>query len=93
MTERYPGLEEPVVSPRDAVEREYCWTLEDYLRRRTNIAQWVPRHGLGGSGEHWKQLAELAELFPGADGMRGADAAAAYQETVEREFDRVLAAV
>jgi glycerol-3-phosphate dehydrogenase len=93
MTERYPGLEEPVVSPRDAVEREYCWTLEDYLRRRTNIAQWVPRHGLGRSGEHWKQLAELAELFPGADGMRGADAAAAYQETVEREFDRVLAAV
>jgi glycerol-3-phosphate dehydrogenase len=92
-TDRFPGLEDPILSPRVAVEREYCWTLEDYLRRRTNLAQWVPRHGLGSRGEHAKRLIELAETFPGADGMRGADAAAAYQATVEREFDRVLAAV
>lgn len=93
LTDRFPGLEDPVLSPRDAMEREHCWTLEDYLRRRTNIAQWVPRHGLGSKGEHAKRLTELAETFPGADGMRGADAAASYQATVEREFDSVLAAV
>lgn len=92
-TERFPGLEDPILSPRDAMEREYCWTLEDYLRRRTNLAQWVPRHGLGATGEHGTRLRELADAFPGADGMRGADAAAAYHATVEREFDRVLAAV
>jgi glycerol-3-phosphate dehydrogenase len=93
LTDRFPGLEDPVLSPRAAVEREHCWTLEDYLRRRTNLAQWVPRHGLGSAGEHARRLIELAETFPGADGMRGADAAAQYQATVEREFDRVIAAV
>lgn len=92
-TERFPGLDEMVLSPRAAMEREGCWTLEDYLRRRTNIAQWVPRHGLGRNGEYGKHLALLAEKFPGADGVHGAAAVAAHQASVEREFDRVLAAV
>ena len=92
-TERYPGLEEPVLSPRTAMEREHCWTLEDYLRRRTNIAQWVPRHGLGRTGEHAERIAVLAELFPGVDGVRGARALAAYDDRVAREFDQVLSAV
>ncbi|HEX9674111.1 MAG TPA: FAD-dependent oxidoreductase [Burkholderiales bacterium] len=92
-TERFPGLEHPVPSARSAVEAEGCCTLEDYLRRRTNIAQWVPRHGLGRGGEHALRLAELAGMFPGVDGVRGAPALAAYEARVAREFDRVLAAV
>ncbi|MGH8622647.1 MAG: FAD-dependent oxidoreductase, partial [Burkholderiales bacterium] len=92
-TERFPGLEHPVPSASSAVASEWCCTLEDYLRRRTNIAQWVPRHGLGRAGEHALRLAELAEMFPGVDGVRGAPAFAAYEARVAREFDRVLAAV
>ena len=92
-TERFPGLEHPVPSASCAVEAEWCCTLEDYLRRRTNIAQWVPRHGLGRAGEHAQRLAELVEMFPGVDGVRGAPALAAYEARVEREFDHVLAAV
>lgn len=92
-TVRFPGLDEPVLCPHAAMKHEQCWTLDDYLRRRTNIAQWVPRHGLGIAGEHRQKLAELSELFPGVDGLRGADALTAYHSSVEREFDRVLAAV
>lgn len=92
-TERFPGLEQPVPSVGSAVKAEWCCTLEDYLRRRTNIAQWVPRHGLGRHGEHVERLAGMAEQFPGVDGVRGAPAFAAYENRVAREFDRVLAAV
>lgn len=48
----FPGLDEPVVSADWAVAHEYCRTLDDYLRRRTNIAQWVPQGGLGARDEH-----------------------------------------
>lgn len=92
-TVSFPGLDEPVLCPRVAMTREYCWTLEDYLRRRTNIAQWVPRHGLGAAGEHQQRLAELSELFPGADGVAGQAALTAYCKVVEREYDNVIAAV
>jgi len=92
-TERFPGLEQPVTSVGSAVKAEWCLTLEDYLRRRTNIAQWVPRHGLGRRGEHVERLAVMAEQFPGVDGVRGARALAAYEARVEREFDSVLSAV
>jgi glycerol-3-phosphate dehydrogenase len=92
-TERFPGLEQPVISVSAALKSEGCCTLEDYLRRRTNIAQWVPRHGLGRRGEHAERLAVMAEQFPGVDGVRGARALAAYESRVEREFDNVLAAV
>ena len=89
-TEWFPGLEQPVLSVNSAVEAECCCTLEDYLRRRTNIAQWVPRHGLGRTGEHIRLLAGMAEHFPGVDGVRGAASLAAYQSRIEREFDQVL---
>jgi glycerol-3-phosphate dehydrogenase len=92
-TERFPGLEQPVISMGSAVKSEGCCTLEDYLRRRTNIAQWVPRHGLGRRGEHAERLALMAERFPGVDGIRGARALTAYESRVEREFDQVLAGV
>ena len=89
--EKFPGLRERVPSARAAVEHESCWTLEDYLRRRTNIAQWVPREGLGRRGEHEGHLSELASIFPGVGGVSGEAALNAYKHRVEREFDRVLA--
>lgn len=88
--EHFPGLQERVPSAKVAVEHEACWTLEDYLRRRTNIAQWVPREGLGRRGEHEGHLVELASVFPGAEGVNGNAALAAYKRRVEREFDGIL---
>lgn len=90
-SEEFPGLRDRVPSATVAAEHEMCWTLEDYLRRRTNIAQWVPREGLGRRGEYEGRLAELAEIFPGMEGISGGAALAAYKQRVEREFDDVLA--
>ena len=73
--------------------REVELSLEDYLRRRTNISQWVPRRGLGRDNEHAPRLSELAALFPGAGGVRGDAAVDAYRARVEAEDDRVLNAV
>lgn len=37
-------------------------SVDDLLRRRTNIAQWVPRGGFGVSGEYEPVVAEIAAL-------------------------------
>ena len=69
-----------------------CRRLEDYLRRRTNIAQWVPRGGLGAQGEHRAQLAEIAQAFSqyGDDSARAQ--VAAYEGKIQACYDDVLAA-
>lgn len=51
------------VTPGWARDHEFCVSLEDYLRRRTNIAQWIPRMGLGRHGEHRSLLLETAGAF------------------------------
>jgi glycerol-3-phosphate dehydrogenase len=88
----FPGLSAKVLSPRWCVQNEMCWTLEDYLRRRTNISQWVPRGGLGRDNENRGYLAKIAGEFPVCDGMPTAeDQLRRYEERI-REFDRLLAA-
>lgn len=59
-TECYPTLADPVPAVHWCVTHEQCLTLDDYLRRRTNIAQWVPRGGLGRHLEHLTHVRELA---------------------------------
>jgi glycerol-3-phosphate dehydrogenase len=61
----FPGLDETVPSLPWCVENELCCTLEDYLRRRTNLAQWVPRGGLGATGENRPHLLKLAAAQSG----------------------------
>ena len=86
----FPGLEQPVVAPRWCREREFCCTLEDYLRRRTNIAQWLPREGLGRNGENREALLAAArELYDG-DPQAAGEAVARYDETVAARFDKLL---
>jgi glycerol-3-phosphate dehydrogenase len=89
--DRFPGLTEPVVSARFAAEHERCFTLEDYLRRRTNISQWVPRGGLGHSDKHLPHLLDLARVFCAGDAERARAAVDAYRKKIEIEFDEVLA--
>ncbi len=67
-----------------------CWTLEDYLRRRTNLAQWLPRGGLGRNDEHREKLLQVAEVFVETTGRPATEQLRAYSERIKREYDRVL---
>jgi glycerol-3-phosphate dehydrogenase len=89
--ECFPGLRDKVPSAARSVEREMCYRLEDYLRRRTNISQWVPRGGLGRKNENSPHLERLAALFPDCGPSTPSSAVAAYRRQIEREFDAVLA--
>lgn len=88
--ESFPGLAEPVVAPVHARDHEACMTLDDYLRRRTNISQWVPRGGLGKHDEHLPKLRELAAVFHGAEAGAVVEA---YRGKIVEGFDAILAAV
>ena len=61
--------------------------LYDYLRRRTNIAQWTPRLGLGRHGEYRDFLHQLAVGLHGED---QANAAVADLESRARAQDELL---
>jgi glycerol-3-phosphate dehydrogenase len=40
----------------ESMKNEYCYTLDDYLRRRTNMAQWIENSGLGSNEEQLKAV-------------------------------------
>lgn len=86
----FPGLAGPVPSPRWCRDHEFCCGLEDYLRRRTNIAQWTARGGLGGHDEHRAAIEDLARQFEASSGVDAAAAAARYRAQVAEDFDGVL---
>lgn len=85
---RFPGIDEPQPAPEWCREREFCCTLEDYLRRRTNISQWLPRQGLGQDDANRDDLLEVARVF---HGDAAATALGRYQRQVETQHDRLLA--
>jgi glycerol-3-phosphate dehydrogenase len=86
----FPGLANPQVSATWAKEHEFCLNLEDYLRRRSNIAQWIPRMGLGRSSENVEALRTLAAVFCNGD-HKAADAMLAdYCNTVRHSYDELL---
>ncbi|MCH2176168.1 MAG: FAD-dependent oxidoreductase [Lentisphaeria bacterium] len=62
----YPNLSKEFISLKSSVEHEFCCTLDDYLRRRTNISQWVPREGFGFHNENWEFLKGLVNDLPKA---------------------------
>ena len=64
---RFPTLADAVVAPAWAATHEHCRWLDDYLRRRTNIAQWVPRGGLGVHDEHASELLRIATAIHDGD--------------------------
>ena len=61
------------------------------MRRRTNIAQWVPRGGLGHLNENAAHLERLSEVFLKPDEKSSRAAVRAYQKEIETKYDRVLA--
>jgi glycerol-3-phosphate dehydrogenase len=88
--EEFPNISEKVPSARWCAESEMCWGLEDYLRRRTNISQWIPRGGLGFQNENIRHLMNLAGVFNGNDESKVKAAVCSYKQKIEREFDDIL---
>ena len=88
-TVTFPGIDAPIPSPEWCRDHEHCLTLEDYLRRRTNIAQWIPRGGLGTDSENLAVLARIAAAFSPDPGHT----LAAYIATIRQRHDSVLAAI
>ncbi len=89
--EAFPGLREPVPGALWCAEHEMCWTLEDHLRRRTNIAQWLPRGGLGTDAEHEPALLGLAAAFADGNGSSPRQQVERYKASVRVQFDDVVA--
>jgi glycerol-3-phosphate dehydrogenase len=87
---KFPKLSTKVLSARWCREKEMCWTLEDYLRRRTNISQWVRRGGLGLNNENECYLKELAKTFCGNDETGANIIVEQYKSKIKNEFDDVL---
>ncbi len=88
-----PGLKEGMPAPAWCRDHEFACTLEDYLRRRTNVAQWIPRGGLGRRDEHLERLRALAVEITGGDVGLAEGQLDRYRSRVAEEFDQVLARV
>ncbi|MBI3523487.1 MAG: FAD-dependent oxidoreductase [Betaproteobacteria bacterium] len=86
----FPGMPEPVPSAKWCLEQELCCTLEDYLRRRTNIAQWVPRMGLGRDDINLLAVWAIAIELAGGDLTRAERLLAEYRQQVARQFDDLI---
>lgn len=86
----HTGLGRAFVTPEWTRDHEYCTSLDDYLRRRTNIAQWTPRMGLGNHGENRNSLLEIASAFV-ATPQDAWDAVNAYEQRVRNQYDPLLA--
>lgn len=71
-TRTFGTLLEPQADPLWCRDMEACVTLEDYVRRRSNIAQWVPRMGLGPGNAHLQEVTQLAHIFHGPHGAQAA---------------------
>ena len=89
----FPGLKEKVPSVKWCLENELCVTLQDYLRRRTNISQWVAREGLGHNDEHLAEIEHIALTLNRNDQAKAQASVAQYREQVAARFDSVIAHV
>jgi glycerol-3-phosphate dehydrogenase len=88
-TSLHPALNHDLVTAAWSRDHEFCVTLEDYLRRRTPLAQWIPRMGLGRSSEHRKSLEQTAAVFA-AEGQTAASLVDAYEKKICETYDPLL---
>jgi glycerol-3-phosphate dehydrogenase len=68
---------------------EMCCTLEDHLRRRTNISQWKPRGGFGFKNEFRSDLFSIAMQIH-QDPDRATQDFLSYEAKIKSEFDDVI---
>jgi glycerol-3-phosphate dehydrogenase len=86
----FPGLSQPVTSAAWCAEHELCCTLEDYLRRRTNIAQWVHRGGLGIDNSNAPILRKIARDLAQGDPVLADRLFDDYGATIKSNFDSLI---
>jgi len=77
------GIDQPTTTAFfDAMELpDVAWTvkhtqvrcLEDYLRRRTNIAQWIPLGGLGFNNEYLQDIMKISQIIHDAKAAAALD--------------------
>ncbi len=89
-TTNFPGLTKQVPTLEWCMEHEHCYTLADYLRRRTNIAQWVQREGLGKHDEYKDHLLSLSLTLTDGDVEAAEKELKTYSKKVTTGFDRIL---
>lgn len=87
----FPGLTQKLPSAQWCRDHEFCHTLDDYLRRRTNISQWVAREGLGQHDENLAEINQIALTLNHGDHDKAARSVRRYRERVRNDFDSVLA--
>lgn len=87
----HPRLGCEFVTPEWARDHEFCVTLEDYLRRRTSIAQWTPRMGLGRDDAHRQELLEIAGAFSPSP-HQAAERVDGYEDRVRAIYDPLFSA-
>jgi glycerol-3-phosphate dehydrogenase len=79
------------VTPEWARDHEFCVTIDDYVRRRTSIAQWTPRMGLGPQGDGRTALLDVAKkLLMSGDDTAAETMVRAYEERVRSTYDPLL---
>lgn len=86
----FPHLNEPIPSAHWCSDWEMCWKLEDYLRRRTNVAQWIARGGLGRNDEYIPFIARLSKNFVVDDNDDADRIVARYRHNIVNTFDQIL---
>ncbi len=84
----FPGLSSAIPTVKWSVDNEFCCTLDDYLRRRTNIAQQIPREGLGQNDENLEIIKAMAKDMPDYQG-RSDSLINDYVEKVKNNFDKL----
>ena len=87
----FPGLSQRVSSAAWCAQHELCCTLEDYLRRRTNIAQWIPRGGFGKDDSNTQTLKNIALELAHGNSVLAAQLFETYHEKIMGDFDFLLA--
>jgi glycerol-3-phosphate dehydrogenase len=83
----FPGLLQPVPSAAWCAKHELCCTLEDYLRRRTNISQWIPRGGLGENDSNAHVLKDIALDLAHGNGVLASGLYETYRKKILSDFD------
>jgi glycerol-3-phosphate dehydrogenase len=90
---RFPGMPDALPSVEWCVAHEHCCTLDDYLRRRTNISQWVPREGLGQGNCHGASVRDVCVQLCGGDEVRAASMYQRHSDDVATRFDGLLSSI
>jgi len=86
----FPGLQDKFPAIDWCVNNEFCCTLEDYLRRRTNISQWTHRQGLGVLNSNTHHLKELSMRLPENKEGNHEDWVLTYTNDIHQNFDSLM---